>query len=260
MNLMKTNQVLTYVIAALATIASVGGLFIPNLYRDNAFYKTAWQANDAITLILIPALIVSYYRSRTGDPRVKVIWLGLVAYMFYNYAFYLFGTAFNWFFIVYALLLATALYTFILGLFQTDRQINKTPGVKNRYLFSTFLLLTALPLGIVELGQYIRFIVTGDSPGIPSLILALDLSLIVPSALLAAILLAKKHLWGYWLGGVMLVKSMAYGMVLISGTLAIASAGYGPLDPLLPFYIFISTGGFILLMALLRQNITRPAH
>ena len=252
-----TTQVLTFAIAALATIASAGGLFIPNLYRDSPFYKTAWQANDTVTLLLIPALIASHHLSRQGDQRAKVIWLGLVAYMFYNYAFYLFGAVFNWFFVVYASLLALALYTFILGLFEIDKQIDKTPWVKYRYLFCTFFLFTALPLGIVELEQYISFIVTGDSPEIPSLILALDLGLVVPSALLAATLLARKHPWGYWLGGIMLVKSLTYGMVLITGTLAIVSEGVGTMDPLLPFYIFICAGGLIFLVTLLRQKGTR---
>ena len=249
-----TTQVLTFAIAALATIASAGGLFIPNLYRDSPFYKTAWQANDTVTLFLIPALIASHHLSRQGDQKAKVIWPGLVAYMFYNYAFYLFGAVFNWFFVVYASLLALTLYTFILGLFEIDKQIDKTPVVKHRYLFCAFFLFTALPLGIVELEQYISFIVTGDSPEIPSLILALDLSLVVPSALLSAILLARRHPWGYWLGGIMLVKSLTYGMVLITGTLAIASEGLGPMDPLLPFYIFICAGGLIFLVTLLKQR------
>lgn len=82
---------LTISIAAMTGNASLGGLTIPNLYRDNAFHKAVWQANDPITILLTPAVIVSHHHCRRGDASAQLFWLGLLLYMFYNYAFYLFG-------------------------------------------------------------------------------------------------------------------------------------------------------------------------
>jgi hypothetical protein len=43
----------------------------------------------------------------SGSTRGMLIWLGLLAYALYNYAFYLFGAAFNALFLVYVAAFAT---------------------------------------------------------------------------------------------------------------------------------------------------------
>jgi hypothetical protein len=42
---------LSVTIAILAIIASVGGLFISDLYRDNTFVTTVFRSNDLVTLV-----------------------------------------------------------------------------------------------------------------------------------------------------------------------------------------------------------------
>lgn len=74
----------------------------------------------------------------------------------------------------------------------------------------------------------------------------------MPNTILAAWLLASKRRWGLILSAMMLVKSFAYGLVLVTGTTFIAISGLGPLDPLLPYYISVSAGGFVLLSILLK--------
>ena len=44
--------VLTVLVAALALTASVGGLFVPDLYNDSELIKKGWFANDLITIPL----------------------------------------------------------------------------------------------------------------------------------------------------------------------------------------------------------------
>ena len=87
--------------------------------------------------------------------------------------------------------------------------------------------------------------------------MALDLTLVIPNTILAALLLARKRKWGIILTAMMLVKSFTYGLVLVGGTIFIAITGGGPWDPLLAFYIFVSVGGVAFLSILLR---TIPAH
>lgn len=82
--------------------------------------------------------------------------------------------------------------------------------------------------------------------------MALDLTLVIPNTIVAAVLLARQRPWGLILTAMMLVKSFTYGLVLVTGTTFIGLSGVGPWDPLLLFYVFVSAGGFVFLWVLLR--------
>ena len=93
---LKPVAILSILIAILAAIASAGGLLLDNLYRDNAFVTTTWLGNDAVTLFLaVPILVAAMILAKRGSFRAQLIWMGALDYMLYNYAFYLFGAAFN---------------------------------------------------------------------------------------------------------------------------------------------------------------------
>jgi hypothetical protein len=90
--------ILSATVTLLTAVASAGGLLINNLYRDNDFVKQAWRSNDIVTLfIAVPLLIISIFLSQKGSQRWLLIRIGLLGYIFYNFAFYLFGAAFNFF-------------------------------------------------------------------------------------------------------------------------------------------------------------------
>ena len=93
---LETTSVLSVIIAVLALIASAGGLIFKDLYQDNAFVRTTWLGNDAVTLFLaVPVLTTAMVLTERGSMKAQLVWLGMLDYMLYNYAFYLFGAAFN---------------------------------------------------------------------------------------------------------------------------------------------------------------------
>ena len=49
---MKTAYALSIIIAAFAIFASIGGLLITDLYRDNDFVASMWKWNDLVTLVV----------------------------------------------------------------------------------------------------------------------------------------------------------------------------------------------------------------
>ncbi len=88
---LKTAYILSVFIAILAALTSIGGLLRPDLYRDNPFVKTTWLGNDAVTLfIAIPILVAALVYSARGSAKGQLIWMGMLDYMLYNYAFYIF--------------------------------------------------------------------------------------------------------------------------------------------------------------------------
>ncbi|MEW5830865.1 MAG: hypothetical protein AB1846_18390 [Chloroflexota bacterium] len=118
--------------------------------------------------------------------------------MLYNYAFYLFGAAFNWFFLLCAALLALSIFALIFGLEALDLngisgQVRKGAPVK--WIGDYFLFVASgLGLGLVYLIQSIGFIFTDNVPAIVTItghptnvVFALDLSLLIPWLILGAV-------------------------------------------------------------------------
>jgi hypothetical protein len=246
---------LSILVVVLSLLAAIAGLTIRNVYNDSEAIKKVWQGNDIVTLtVVIPLFIVTMLLSKQGSLKATLVWMGLLGYSLYNYAFYLFGASFNKLFLVYVSIFAIAIYALILGLTSINVPAISKSLIRTRAFkwISVYLLLIALPLGLFEVNQCINYVVTGIPPAAPPLIFALDLSIIVPNTAIAAILLWKGSAWGYILGTIMLVKAFTYGLVLSITTALVAGFKLsGTWDPLMPFYVFVTVGGLLCVSVLL---------
>lgn len=259
----KTKLHISFYLSIVATIlagtAAGIGLFNAEIYYDNAFVKSAWYANDCVTLlVVVPILFIVLIVSKNGDLKPKLIWLGLISYLFYTYAFYLFGAAFNNIFLLYVAIYATSFFAMITALISLPvKNIIGTSKILRGV--SIFLILISIMLCIVEIPPCFTFITKGTLPEIvlksqihTSIVYALDLSFVVPTIVLAAVLLWQNKNWGIVLSGMMLVKCFTYGLVLTFGTILIMKKDLG-YDPLLPLWIFITVGGIAGLFILLKN-------
>ena len=240
---LKPVTTLSILIAVLATFASAGGLLLDGLYRDNAFVTTTWLGNDAITLFLaVPILVVAMILSNRKDPKglqrtlgsAYLVWMGALDYMLYNYAFYLFGAAFNWFFLLYAALLTLSIFALIFGLIKLDvdrisQQFRKDAPVK---WIGGYFIFVASGLGLVYLIQSIGFIFTDNVPAIvimsghpTNVVFALDLTLLIPWLILGALWLMKRQPWGFVIAGILSVKGPLYTLVLAVNSVLVLNAG-----------------------------------
>lgn len=231
----KKPYVLSMIIVILSALTSISGLLRPDLYRDNPFVKTTWLGNDAVTLfIAIPILVAALVYSAKGSSKGQLIWMGMLDYMLYNYAFYLFGAAFNVFFLLYAALLALSIIALIFGLTNLDvngisQQFRKDVPVK---WIGGYFLFVASGLGLVYLIQSISFIATGNIPAIVTIsghptnvVFALDLTLLIPWLILGALWLMKRKLWGYVIAGILNVKGPLYTLILAVNSILVVNAG-----------------------------------
>ncbi len=141
----------------------------PNLWGIillyNGFVKTAWFANDLITLtVTIPLLVKAMVNSQMTSTYWRLIWIGMLVYMFYNYAFYLFRSTFNRFFFIYAGLFSLSGYLLLYILLKTEMVeafFNSHTPVK---LISSYLFLMALILLMVELNMIAPFLISKKIP------------------------------------------------------------------------------------------------
>lgn len=256
LNQYKTPFILSIIITILATIASIGGLLMKNPYRDNDFVKMAWFTNDILTLfVVVPLLIITINLSRKNSIKWLLIHLGLLGYVLYNFAFYLFGATFNMFFIIYAALVSLSAFALILFLSNIKLEtiaINFSKKTPVKWV-SIYLLFIALILFLVEFSMIVPFLTSGKIPQTilqtgtnTSIVFALDFTIVIPLSILSAVLLWQRNSWGFILGIMMLVKGFTYGLVLTIGTILLANSEvYGKWDSLFPLYVLIIIGGIL---------------
>jgi hypothetical protein len=256
-----TANILSAIIGILMIVAAVGGLFINDLYRDNAFATSAWRGTDLATLVVaVPILIAALIFALRGSFRAQLVWLGMLDYTLYNYAYYLFGTAFNRFFLIYVALFTLSIFTLIFGLAKVN-----VKGIRQKFRARTpvkwiggYMLFVAVGIGGLWIAQSLSFVVTGQVPEFllevehpTSVVFALDLSLVVPFLVLGAIWLWKRRPWGYVLAAILNVKGAVYMIALSAVSVSATKAGFPEASAEMPLWGLLSLGFLVASLFLL---------
>lgn len=258
---LKSAYVLSSIIAVLAALAAAGGLFIDDLYRDKRLVTLGWFGNDWVTLVVaVPVLVIALIFSARGSQRSQLVWLGMLDYTLYNFGFYLFGAAYNRFFLIYVSVFALSIFGLIFGLTALNvnalgRKFRARTPVK---WVSAYMLLVSVVLGGHWLVQSLNFIFTGQLPPVmvrvnapTNVIAALDLSMVVPVFILSGIWLWKHQPWGYVVGIIANVKSAVYMLALTAGSLSAAQTGASGSLELVPLWLFLCVASLIASLFLL---------
>lgn len=263
----KAVYSLSIIVAVLAAAAALGGLLLDGLYLNNQFVNLVWQATDAVTLLLaLPLLVIGMALTRRGSLRGLLVWLAMLDYMLYNYAYYLFSAAFNWFFLIYLAIYVLSIVALITALLKVDARwigAQFSPKTPARWI-SGFMLFVAVGLTAIYTIMSVGFIVSGTAPEliektghITSVVFALDLSLVVPVFAVGAIWLWQRRPWGYIIAGFSLVKGAVYNLVLAFVSLYAGSNGFPEAAAEVPLWLTLSLGSLvaaIFLLANIRQG------
>lgn len=237
MKFQRVISILVLVIVVLAIVASASGVFLnegPGNYQFKSLHgetvtiygkglyqyesaKLGPQARgqDVVTLfIAVPLLVISLKLSRKGSLRGRLLLTGTLGYFLYTYTQYT-AISYNHLFLVYILLMATCLYAFILAMMSFDMEelgSSFNPKMPVKFI-AGFQIFAALVLLIKWLADIIPALTKGGFPAalehyttIP--VYSMDLGLVVPTFLLAAILLLKRRPFGFLLSSVMILKSI----------------------------------------------------
>jgi hypothetical protein len=175
------------------------------LYRYDTVASSSQEiGQDIVTLLVgIPLLVYAMLRARKDAMRGKLLLTGGLAYFLYTYASMSFLTAFNAFFLVYVALFSLSLFAFILALMALDpAEVAAHIGERfPRRAITAYFLVVAAFLALAWLGLVVPPMLTGTAPAglesaITMVIQVLDLGVIVPTAILTALLLRKGNAWG----------------------------------------------------------------
>jgi hypothetical protein len=213
-------------IAVLMVVASAAGLLVDGLYRDGPWAREALRGGDLTTIaVAAPVLLASMLLARRGSRAAQAVWLGALAYSFYNYAYYVFGAAFNDIFVLHIALFSLSIAALVLAVANIDvgEIAARFHGVRAARVIGGFLAVVGTVLGGLWLFLAIRFAVTGELiAGLPRdgvhLVFAIDTSLLVPALVISGILLWRRTSRGFVFGTAMAVMGAIYqANLLVAG-------------------------------------------
>lgn len=260
---MKAVYSFSIVILILAIFASTAGLLLGDLYRDNSFVASMWKWNDLITLgVAVPMLFLSMLLARRGSRRAQIVWMAMLNYMLYNYAFYLFATAFNKVFLLYAFIVALSIYALIFGLVHLEgMEMGKSFRRGRLYrVISGYMIFVALGLSTVYIIQSLDFVFTGELPEIivktehpTHVVFALDFTLLIPVFLLGGIWLWKGKAWGYVLASISMVKGATYTLVMSVVSIFASRSETQGASSEWPFWTLLTMGSLVAAIYLLNK-------
>jgi hypothetical protein len=216
--------VVSAIVAMASAVASVAALSMKDVYQDDTSWATAaLRGGDLVTLVIaVPILVLAMVFASRGSSRARLVWIGALAYSLYNFAFYVFGAAFNDLFLVHVVAFSASILALIVTVTSLDasaiaRAYRMRVSVR---AVAALLILVGVVFGTLWGVLSISYAVTGRlSLGPATLegmhtVFAIDLSLMVPGMALAGVLLWRGTPWGYVMGAAMSVFGAMYQLNL----------------------------------------------
>ena len=218
---MRVARRLSTVLLAVMSTQALMGLAFRAAYRDVEWIRTTWFGNDWVTLVVAaPLLLIGLRRTAVGSVQGLLLWLGLIGFALYNYAFYLFGAALIAFLPVYVVAVVLAATVLILALSQIDASqfahgVRPTAPVR---LLGGSLMFIAVGLASAWIAMWAAYVFAGRptpvEPEAFKLVAALDLSLMVPTLGIGGVLLWRRRPWGLVISAIASVQAALYLLVL----------------------------------------------
>ena len=216
--------VLSWVVLALMAVASAAGLLVDGIYPEETWAVAAFRGNDLVTLgLVVPVLAVALVASRRRPSSASVlVWLGMLFYGLYNYAYYAFGATFNDLFLLHVAAYSLSAIAMVLLGTSIDAEV-AARGVVGGARAKVVAVFTTL-VGLALLGAWgfmsLRASFTGELPEdvMPTqavhLVYAIDLGILAPMFVIAGILLWRAVPWGAVLAVAINASGAAYLAVL----------------------------------------------
>jgi hypothetical protein len=223
-------------------------------------------AQDYVTLFIgIPMLLIALYFARKDSIRGRFLLAGSLGYFLVTYLFYLIMGMFNALFLVYAFLLGTTFFAFVLTLLSFDLdELPKLFGKKTPAKFSGgFLLFNTFAIAFLWLGIVVPPLLDGsifpkEVEHYTTLIVqGMDLGLLLPLAFVSGLLLIRKTRFGYLLGPTYLVFLSLLMTALTGKIIAMGLAGYNiiPVIFIIPTFTIVATVCSILLLGNIKGSL-----
>lgn len=243
----------TLTIALLVAVTAVAGIYWPATYaRETHSGAAGGLASDIVDLMLVvPVLLISGITAYRGSLPARLIWLGTLGYLLYNFAIYAFGVHFNALFLIYCATFGLCFYAAVFCVrFVPIEQIAQTygPGAPRKTIAIVFLVLaitTAYPdvrddIDAIVAGRVPQDIIDANQP--VNFIHVLDLGFLLPALCITAVLLFRRKAAAFALAPVFLTLLAIMSMELVSILTVMGRKGFGMNLPMIIFFAVLGVG------------------
>jgi hypothetical protein len=247
---------MSVVIAILLAITAAAGLVDPSIYAPfvrNPALAAGLPVQDTVSLLVAPLILLAVYFARRGNLRAWIIWVGLLTYATYFYAFYCFGFVYTVYYPLYLAIMGLGIYTLI-GLLTGIDPAAFVPPLETKLPVRLLSVILGVPLLLVPVWlMRIQERINTQQVGDGDLVFVLDLALLIPALTLTAVQLWRRRPIGYLLSGVLLVKAFVTGLLLTLGSLRQLQLGFAVAPEEMGMYVFLAGAGLIGMLLYLRH-------
>jgi hypothetical protein len=256
----------TIAIAFLVAVTAVAGIFWPtNTYaRETLFSVAGAIGSDLVDLFLVvPVLLISGIKGYRGSIPARLVWLGTLGYLFYNFVLYAFGVHFNALFLVYCATLSLCFYAAVFSIpFIPFNQIAQTYGPRaSRKTIAIVFLVLAVLFAAFDLKEIIPALLAGRVPPMVAqmnlpvgFVHAMDLIFLLPGMCITAFLLLRRKPSGYALAPAFLALLAVMHIELAVLMVVMALKGcFGMFYPMIISFMMIGVGDAVLLWIYFRR-------
>lgn len=247
--------ILGALIVLMLLITAAAGVRNKEIYRPflNDTIVDFQLFQDLVSLIFAPLLAWMIALALRGSLRAVVVWMGIMVYVAYYYAFYGFDFVYTPFYPLYLALMGMSVFSLVglLVAFDKERLLASIDqGMPVRFIAIVLgMTLVFAPIWLAMVYQGIRT----QQPQDTDLVLVFDLPYLIPACVLAAIMIWQRKPLGYLISGPLLFKAAVSGLLLSGGELLKLQRGTVPAWDQLAMYLFLATVGSVALLRYLRH-------
>jgi hypothetical protein len=229
-------------------------------FYDTVSSAAQMEGNDLVTLAVgLPLLAISTWLAFRGSLRGRLLLTGTLGFFLYTYMSMCNLTSYNALFLVYVALFTVSLYAFILSLMSFD--LASLPAQFSEKLprgwIAALMFLVAGFLGLAWLARILTPLLQNGTPALENtttlVIQFMDLSLIVPLAVLSGILLLRRSAWGYLFASVMLAKGVTLGLAVSTMSINMSLAGVPDSLAIMVPFLVITLLNLVMVVLLLKN-------
>lgn len=255
---------LSFPLAGLLAIASLAGLFLPSTYlaETRLYAAQAVGIDTGNFVVILPVLVIAAVLALRGSLAARIVWMGTLVYLVYNFLDFAFEVHFNSMFLAYTGVLGLSFYA-LAGSFPALPISEIARGFGPRAPARTtaiVLLLVTLGTAFHWLSEIISAQLAGqvpqavrDSGLFTDPVAVLDLAFLTPACTIAAILLLRRKPLGFVLGPILLTFLVLSGLGLASMGMALGRRGFPTGFALFAIALGIAAGSAVLLALSLRE-------
>jgi len=251
-------------LAVLVAIAAGAGLWWPPTYaRESALWAAQGMGGDAVNLVIIvPVLLLTAGLAQRGSVSARLVWMGALVFLLYNFVVYAMAVHFNALFLAYCGILGGSFYALLgslssLSLADVAGAYGRRAPVKT---MAAILGLIGLVFAALWLREIVPALISGRTPKsitdaglITNPIHVLDLSFMLPGLIVTAIQLLRRRAVAFVLAPVLMVFCILMTVAIAGMMVAMSLGNFAADSTMAAFFLASAAGCTALLVRYLRR-------